>query len=56
MKNKLHKDGTVTIWDIYEQKWKRVEWITDEVLASFPQKEREKILKHLSRQKGETAD
>lgn len=48
-KSKLHRDGTVTLWDVYEQRWKRVKHVTDEVMATLPRKERERILRHFGK-------
>ncbi len=40
-----HRDGTVTLWDIYAQQWARlaVERISDETLATLSHAERARI-------------
>jgi hypothetical protein len=47
-KTKFHKDGTITIWNIYLQQWERrqADQIPDDVLASVGNIERERIYKH----------
>jgi hypothetical protein len=47
-KTKFHKDGTITIWNIYRQQWERhrADQIPDDVLASVGTIERERIYKH----------
>ena len=45
MEMTLHRDGTVSYWDIYVQCWRRVLacMLEDNVLASFSDVERNKI-------------
>ena len=44
-----HKDGTVTVWDVYQQQWcRRVAHLPDHVLASLDPAEREKVIRHLA--------
>ena len=43
---KFHDDGTVTIWDVYQQGWSRTAWPEDCVLASLSSDERDKVIKH----------
>lgn len=43
--NTLHNDGTISYFDIFEQRWRRVavDNLTIKVLASFNEKERQDI-------------
>lgn len=41
-----HRDGSVTVWDVYRQGWLRTESPSDDVLASLSPEEREKIIAH----------
>ena len=45
MKTKYHRDGTVTLWDIYRQAWVRIRAsrISDEILSSLSSHERTRI-------------
>jgi len=45
----LHRDGTVTIWNIYAQEWVRTEAPSDQILASLSRDERDKIEAHLAK-------
>ena len=42
----FHRDGTVTIWDVYQQTWKRGSKFSDQVLASLDATERERVIRH----------
>jgi len=42
----FHRDGTVTIWDVYTQSWLRTSRPRDEVLASCSPQERDRIIRH----------
>ena len=44
---KFHKDGSVTLWDVYQQQWRRTSYPSDEVLASFNEAERKRIMRHV---------
>ena len=50
-KTKYHRDGTITIWNIYLQQWERrqADQIPSDVLASVGNIERERIYKHARR-------
>ena len=41
-----HRDGTVTIWDVYQQSWVRGFQLRDELLASLNDGERDRVLRH----------
>ena len=41
-----HRDGSVTIWDIYLQQWKRTAQPSDRVFESLSHKDRERIMRH----------
>jgi len=46
-KTKFHRDGTITIWNVYAQAWQRnqADLIADSVLATLNDSERAKIAK-----------
>jgi hypothetical protein len=46
-KTKYHRDGTVTIWNVYAQAWQRrqADMIADSVLATLNDSERARIAK-----------
>lgn len=49
---RFHRDGTVTVWNVYTQSWDmRTGSPSDRVLASLPTEERERVIKHLERAK-----
>ena len=50
-KTKFHRDGTVTIWNVYAQAWQRhqADLIADSVLATLSDSERARIAKIASR-------
>ena len=41
----LHRDGTVTLWDVYSQSWKRLNVcaISDRTMATLSGRERDRI-------------
>lgn len=41
-----HRDHTVTIWDVYQQRWLRTARPSDAVLASLSPSERERVMRH----------
>jgi hypothetical protein len=43
----LHRDGTITVWNVYRQSWERTASPSDEVLASLDPQERERVIRHL---------
>ena len=48
-KTTYHRDGTVTMWDVYSQSWlRRIEpgQIAAEVLASLMPEERARVMRH----------
>jgi len=47
-KNKYHRDGTVTYWDVYQQRWMRLHamLIKDRILATMNDAMRERIARH----------
>ena len=45
----LHRDGTVTVWNVYTQTWQRVRSLSDPVSASLPRSERDLINAHFAR-------
>lgn len=50
MKTIFHRDGTVTYWSVYQQVWvKRASRVPDHELAAMSPKERERVIKHLSK-------
>ena len=42
----FHRDGTVTVWDVYSQSWLRTRRPSDRVLASLDERERNRVIKH----------
>jgi hypothetical protein len=46
-----HRDGTITLWDIYRQQWRRIPAaeVTDRLLATLPPRERERIQRMAAR-------
>jgi len=45
---KYHRDGTVTVWDVYRQAWTRTAAPSDRVLASLTEAERARIARHVA--------
>jgi hypothetical protein len=43
---RYHSDGTVTLWNVYEQRWERGSLFADNVWASLSNEERRKIHQH----------
>lgn len=56
-KTTYHRDGTVTVWDVYAQQWRRVPasgllaavTAPNAVLPTLPQAERLRISRHAQR-------
>lgn len=46
-KTTYHNDGTVTLWNVYEQNWERGASFSDAVLASLAIEERQAVENHL---------
>lgn len=42
-----HRDGTVTLWDVYQQQWVRQAGFSDAVYASLDDKDRTRVLRHV---------
>ena len=42
----FHRDGTVSYWDLYEQRWCRACTFDDRTLATFDDALRERIARH----------
>lgn len=45
-KTTYHKDGSVTLWNVFTQQWLRTRRPSDEVLASLPKEERRRVMRH----------
>lgn len=45
-KTTYHRDGTVTIWDVYSQTWTRTARPGDDILASLSEPERARVMRH----------
>ena len=45
-KTTYHRDGSVTVWDVYSQQWIRTKRPSDQVLASLDNKERQRVINH----------
>jgi hypothetical protein len=41
-----HRDGTITVWDVYTQSWVRTSAPSDALLASLSEHERTRIVRH----------
>lgn len=43
----FHRDATITVWDVYQQQWRRMSAVKlygeDAIMASLSQKERARI-------------
>lgn len=48
-KTTYHRDGSVTLWDVYQQQWVRSSAFSDEVYASLGAGERARVLRHTAR-------
>lgn len=55
---KFHRHGTVTVWDVFQQRWVRthVSRVSDQVLASLSSDERDRILGHRERVQASDSD
>lgn len=42
----FHRDGTVTVWDVYRQQWRRTSRPSDQVLASLDARTRARVMRH----------
>ncbi len=49
---KFHRDGSVTVWDVYTQGWVRTSAPSDAMLASLGSKERERVIRHCAAAQG----
>jgi hypothetical protein len=47
MKTKYHRDNTVTIWSVYQQRWIRTRHVSDAELAAMPPSERLRVCRHV---------
>jgi len=41
-----HRDGTITVWHVYLQRWVRTSQPTDAVLATLSPAERDRVIRH----------
>ena len=44
-----HRDGTVTVWDVYTQTWRRTGRPSDALLASISEPQRARVIRHTGR-------
>lgn len=50
IKTTYHRDGTVTYWSVYQQRWvSHAADVPDQELAAMSSEEREKVLRHLGK-------
>ena len=49
---KLHKDGRVTFWSVYDQQWVKTADLSDQDLASMRAAERKKVQAHVAKHGG----
>jgi len=45
-----HRDGTITYWDVYLQRWRRSSQLSDRALATLGAGERDRVLRHTNAQ------
>jgi hypothetical protein len=45
-RTKFHRDGSITVWNVYTQSWERTSRPSDRVLASLEPKERDRVRRH----------
>ncbi len=50
-KTTYHRDGTVTVFNVYSQLWERLGSVPDRVLASLDDDERQRIIRHTKEEK-----
>lgn len=43
----FHRDGTISYWSVYEQRWCRSAQLPGAELAAMSEQERERVRKHL---------
>ena len=48
-RTKFHRDGSITLWDVYTQAWERTSRPSDRQLAAMPEGERERAIRHTGR-------
>ena len=48
-RTKFHRDGSVTLWDVYTQSWTRTGNPTDAQLAAMPSNDRDRAIRHTAR-------
>jgi hypothetical protein len=48
-KTTYHRDGSVTLWNVYTQQWDRSKRFSDNVLASLSEPERSRVMRHIGR-------
>lgn len=46
-----HRDGSVTIWDVYSQQARRLREPSDRLLASLDEKERQRVIRHTEKER-----
>lgn len=49
-KSTFHRDGTVSLWDCTRQGWTRTASPSDALLATLPESERRRVLRHTGRE------
>jgi hypothetical protein len=49
-KSRYHRDGSVTLWNVYTQTWERGFTFEDRVLASLSVEDRAKVQKHFAKE------
>jgi hypothetical protein len=45
-KTTYHRDGTITVWNVYTQQWERTSRPSDRVLSSLDQRDRDRAIRH----------
>ena len=54
LKTTYHRDGTVTLWNVYTQQWERIaaDRVSDQIMASLNDAERRRIATMAERARG----
>ncbi len=53
LRSTLHRDGSVTIWSVYEQRWTRCAKVSDREYAAMDAAERARVTRHIARHRAE---
>ena len=48
-RTKFHRDGSITLWDVYTQAWERTSRPSNAQLAAMPSNDRDRAIRHTAR-------